>query len=64
VPLQGGHAGRAQGTAFAPTAKHIIYLHQSGAPSHIDLFDYKPGMQAHHGQELPGSIRQGSASPA
>jgi len=44
---------------FAPKAKHVIYLHQSGAPSHIDLFDYKPQMQTHHGEELPASIRQG-----
>ncbi len=44
---------------FAPKAKRVIYLHQSGGPSHIDLFDHKPEMQAHHGKELPASIRQG-----
>ena len=44
---------------FAPKAKHVIYLHQSGAPSHIDMFDYKPEMQAHHGAELPAEIRMG-----
>jgi hypothetical protein len=44
---------------FAPKAKRVIYLHQSGAPSHIDLFDYKPTMQAHHGVELPASVRMG-----
>jgi hypothetical protein len=44
---------------FAPKAKHVIYLHQSGAPSQIDLFDYKPAMQKHHGEELPASIRMG-----
>lgn len=44
---------------FAPKAKHVIYLHQSGAPSQIDLFDYKPEMQKRHGEELPASIRQG-----
>ena len=27
---------------FAPKAKRVIYLHQSGAPSQMDLFDYKP----------------------
>ena len=43
----------------APKAKRVIYLHQSGAPSHIDLFDYKPKMKEFHGQELPGSIRMG-----
>ena len=40
-------------------AKHVIYLHQSGAPSHIDLLDYKPAMQAHHGKELPASSGKG-----
>lgn len=44
---------------FASKAKRVIYLHQSGAPSHIDLFDYKPAMQKFHGEELPGSIRMG-----
>ena len=34
-------------------AKRVIYLHQSGAPSHIDTLDYKPAMQAHHGKERP-----------
>ena len=43
---------------FAPKAKHVIYLHQSGAPSHVDLFDYKPEMQKHHGKELPASVPQ------
>jgi hypothetical protein len=31
----------------------------SGGPSHIDLFDYKPRLRAHHGQELPASVRRG-----
>ncbi len=44
---------------FAPKAKRVIYLFMSGGPSHIDLFDYKPGLKAHHGKELPGSIRMG-----
>jgi hypothetical protein len=44
---------------FAPTAKRVIYLFQSGGPSHIDLFDYKPELEKVHGQDLPDSIRQG-----
>jgi uncharacterized protein (DUF1501 family) len=44
---------------FAPTAKRVIYLHQSGAPSQIDLFDYKPKLADVAGSELPDSIRQG-----
>lgn len=44
---------------FAPKAKRIIYLFQNGAPSQLDLFDYKPMLQQMHGQELPASIRMG-----
>jgi len=40
-------------------AKRIIYLFQSGAPSQMDLFDPKPGMEKHRGEDLPASIRQG-----
>jgi len=43
----------------APKAKRVIYLFQSGGPSHIDLIDYKPALRRHHGQELLGSIRMG-----
>ncbi|MDF1751998.1 MAG: DUF1501 domain-containing protein [Verrucomicrobiales bacterium] len=42
---------------FAPKAKRVIYLFQSGGPSHIDLFDYKPVMRDFHGMELPESVR-------
>ena len=38
-------------------AKRVIYLLQSGAPSHLDLFDYKPTLQRMHKQELPDSIK-------
>lgn len=44
---------------FAPKAKRIIYLFQSGAPSQIETFDHKPMLHQRHGQELPESIRQG-----
>jgi hypothetical protein len=44
---------------FAPKAKRVIYLFQSGGPSHIDLFDYKPKLKAYNGQELPASVRMG-----
>jgi len=46
-------------THFAPRAKHVIYLHQSGAPSHLDLFDYKPKLVELRGTELPESVRMG-----
>ena len=44
---------------FAPKAKRVIYLFQSGAPSQMDLFDYKPGLKDLRATELPDSIRQG-----
>lgn len=44
---------------FAPKARRIIYLFQSGAPSQMDLFDYKPKLAELRGTELPDSIRKG-----
>ncbi|MBP88227.1 MAG: sulfatase [Planctomycetaceae bacterium] len=44
---------------FAPKAKRVIYLFQSGAPSQMDLFDHKPGLANRRADELPDSIRQG-----
>src|SRR5689334_16905397 len=44
---------------FAPRAKRVIYLFQSGGPSQIDLFDYKPRLNEWQGSELPDSVRRG-----
>ena len=44
---------------FAPKAKRIIYLFQNGAPSQLDLFDYKPKLIEMFGQDLPESISNG-----
>ena len=44
---------------FAPKAKRVIYLFQSGAPSQMDLFDYKPLLNEMDGQQLPESVRKG-----
>ncbi len=44
---------------FAPKAKRVIYLFMSGGPSHIDLFDWKPRLKEHFGQDLPASVRMG-----
>lgn len=44
---------------FAPKAKRVVYLFQSGAPSQIELFDYKPELQQMRGADLPDSVRQG-----
>lgn len=40
-----------------PKAKRIIYLFMSGAPSQLDLLDYKPELNKLHGQQLPDSVR-------
>lgn len=44
---------------YAPRAKRVIFLFQSGAPSQMDLFDYKPNLADLRGKELPDSVRQG-----
>src|SRR5262245_38631006 len=44
---------------FPPTARRVISLFQSGAPSQMDLFDHKPRLDDLRGTELPDSIRQG-----
>lgn len=44
---------------FAPKAKRVIYLFQSGGPSQIELLDPKPDLVSRHGSELPDSIRMG-----
>jgi uncharacterized protein (DUF1501 family) len=44
---------------FAPKAKRVIYLFQSGGPSQIELLDPKPDLVSRHGTDLPDSIRMG-----
>jgi hypothetical protein len=44
---------------FAPRARRVIYLFQSGGPSQLDLFDYKPLLEKRNGEELPESVRKG-----
>ena len=53
------HTGALPLPHFAPKAKRIIYLFQSGGPSQLDLFDYKPLLNKMRGQDLPDSIRRG-----
>src|SRR6202789_1699934 len=55
-PKTGGLMGMPN---FAPKAKRVIFLHQSGAPSQIELFDYKPKLRELQGTELPDSISKG-----
>ena len=42
-----------------PRARRVIYLFQSGAPSHLDLFDPKSTLKEMTGEELPPSVRMG-----
>lgn len=42
---------------FTPKAKRVIYMFQNGAPSQLELFDYKPKLTEMFGQELPSSVR-------
>lgn len=51
--------GVLDGLHHKPKAKRVIYLFQSGGPSQIDLWDYKPELSRLAGQELPESIRKG-----
>lgn len=44
---------------FKPRAKRVVVLWQGGAPSHVDLFDYKPQLDKHRLEELPASLREG-----
>ncbi len=51
-----GTTGLSSGTHFSAKAKRVIYLFQSGGPSHLDLFDYKPLLNERHGEDLPASV--------
>ena len=44
---------------FPPKAKRVIYLFQSGGPSQLETFDYKPALVKHNGEQLPDSVRAG-----
>jgi hypothetical protein len=44
---------------FAPKAKRVIHLFMAGAPSHLDLFDYKPALAKHEGKPIPPEIIRG-----
>src|SRR5882672_9748214 len=41
---------------FPGKAKHVIHLFMAGAPSHLDLFDYKPELEKLQGKPLPPSV--------
>jgi hypothetical protein len=64
-PRQLAHASGATGSAsalpalphFTPKAKRVLCLFQSEGFSHVDLFDHKPTLDKHHGQEIPPSVK-------
>ena len=47
------------GSPFAPRAKNVIFLHMVGAPSHLDLFDYKPELVRLNGELVPDHLWEG-----
>lgn len=55
----GTSTGNILGTHFAPRAKRVIFLHMAGAPSQLELFDYKPELQRLHGELCPESLLEG-----
>ena len=55
-PRTGGLVGLPH---FAPKAKRVIFLHQSGGPSQLETFDYKPMLDQFQGTQIPDSVRMG-----
>ncbi|MCB0688760.1 MAG: DUF1501 domain-containing protein [Saprospiraceae bacterium] len=47
------------GPHYKPAVKNVIYIHMAGAPSHLELFDYKPELEKLNGQECPPSLLEG-----
>src|SRR5437868_7306198 len=44
---------------FTPKVKRVIYLHMSGAPPHLDLFDYKPELVKYNDKPCPDEFLKG-----
>ncbi len=44
---------------FQPRAKHVIFLFMAGAPSHLELFDYKPELEKYNGTLPPPELIKG-----
>lgn len=57
--LAAGNTTDKVGPHFAPKAKRVVFLFMAGAPSQVDLFDYKPKLHTQFKKELPDSIRKG-----
>ena len=59
APIRNGIGGLADLPHFAPKAKRVIYLFMSGAPSQLDMWDYKPQLDDWFDKDLPDSVRNG-----
>ncbi|MBT5926423.1 MAG: DUF1501 domain-containing protein [Verrucomicrobia bacterium] len=62
LPKQGDAVANpllARSPHFPGKAKNCIFIFNAGAPSQLDLFDYKPKLNEHHGQPLPDSLTEG-----
>src|SRR6476620_6419652 len=59
-PGSSSHSGLPALPHFAAKAKRVIYLFQNGAPTHVDLFDYKPELTKRKGEQIPDSIVKGA----
>jgi hypothetical protein len=57
--IVGSNARHGKGPHFAAKAKRVIFLFMAGAPSQIDLFDYKPELADRFKEELPKSVSMG-----
>ena len=44
---------------FTPKAKRVVYLHMTGSPPNLDMFDYKPELIKHDGQDCPDAFLEG-----
>ncbi len=54
--LAGQDALAAKRPHFPARAKSVIYIHMVGAPSHLDLYDFKPELQRRHGEDCPKEL--------
>ncbi len=52
-------AGGARLPDFTPKAKRVIYLHMTGSPPNLDLFDYKPELVRRNGEDCPQQFLSG-----
>jgi hypothetical protein len=57
--LESGHPMMARPSMYLPKAKRVIYMHMAGAPSQLELFDYKPELHKLNGLNCPDSLLEG-----